>query len=434
MDLGKTSDNSKKVEKQLNEMRARRPCRIWATAIMSRQNQIVWLIVRTISLCVHWVVICRLSNMSGKRCKKHEDRARTSRATTSRHEEEQEDNDGVSVDADILKELKRGILEPFLLMKKVIRRQPALVSYAMKNKDLVYQNFTSPRGLAIVINNHTFLDNHKRIGTNIDRENITNLLQQLDYTVQNFDDLTAAQMISQMRRFGRHDHGPFSSTFVVLLSHGEENIVYGVDGCPVDLYELFECLSATNCPTLAGKAKIFVIQSCRGGRVDNGVYVNEPQRNRTTTNTTRTNRGRSRDVSPKRRNDSVARRLVPNNADRLVAFSSLPKHASMRDHRMGSWFIQAFCKLTRQHAFDLDIIEILTRVRSLVAQMHVSRQIRFLQVPQNEDALLKKFYFFPASDHLHHRDNTDYNSGVFIDAVPITSTANGKALTTQKGI
>uniref|UniRef100_A0A914IC65 Uncharacterized protein n=1 Tax=Globodera rostochiensis TaxID=31243 RepID=A0A914IC65_GLORO len=37
-----------------------------------------------------------------------------------------------------------------------------------------------------------------------------------------------------------------------------------------------------------------------------------------------------------------------------------------------------------------------------------------------------------ASDHLHHRDNTDYSSGVFIDAVPITSTANGKAFDNTK--
>ncbi|KAL3114194.1 hypothetical protein niasHT_014038 [Heterodera trifolii] len=35
-----------------------------------------------------------------------------------------------------------------------------------------------------------------------------------------------------------------------------------------------------------------------------------------------------------------------------------------------------------------------------------------------------------AADHLHqnhHRDTTDYSSGVFVDSVPITSTGNGKA-------
>ncbi|KAI3420785.1 Ced-3p [Globodera pallida] len=337
--------------------------------------------------------------MSGKKCKKHTDRVRTSRATTSRYEEQENDDDaddGVGMDSDVLNELKKGILEPFLLKMNVTRRQPALVSYAMRNTDLVYQNFSSPRGLAIVINNHKFLDNHKRIGTNVDRENVTNLLQQLDYTVHNYDDLTAEQMLVTMRRFARLSHDRSDSTFVVVLSHGEENVLYGVDTNPVDVNEFYETLSAKNCPALAGKPKIFVVQSCRGGRVDNGTYVDERRRGHTTTNP-RANRGRSRDVSPRtnRRDGSADQRLFPTNADRLIAYSALPKHASMREHRKGSWFIQAFCKIARKHAMDLDIVEILTRTRSLVAQMHVSRQIRFLQVPQNEDALLKKFYFFP---------------------------------------
>ena len=44
-----------------------------------------------------------------------------------------------------------------------------------------------------------------------------------------------------------------------ILSHGDMGIVYGTDGI-VKLDYLFEPFKGNNCPTLAGKPKIFIIQ------------------------------------------------------------------------------------------------------------------------------------------------------------------------------
>lgn len=61
-----------------------------------------------------------------------------------------------------------------------------------------------------------------------------------------------------------HRHG--DSSFVCLLSHGEEGFIFGTDGRKLQLDSVFKLFDNSNCPTLLGKPKIFVIQACRGGK------------------------------------------------------------------------------------------------------------------------------------------------------------------------
>ena len=57
----------------------------------------------------------------------------------------------------------------------------------------MYRNFkhqaSTKKGHALVINNHKFDYMPERHGTEVDRANITSLLQQLDYTVHVVDNL-----------------------------------------------------------------------------------------------------------------------------------------------------------------------------------------------------------------------------------------------------
>ncbi|KAL3084844.1 hypothetical protein niasHT_031729 [Heterodera trifolii] len=112
-------------------------------------------------------------------------------------EEEQQQREveiegGLSFDYDILRQLKKGISEKLTLFTESFRRyQQAqkLVSYAKEHPDEVYPNFGKPRGLALIINNHDF-GTHRRIGTNLDRDNLTALFCQMGYVTQNADNLT----------------------------------------------------------------------------------------------------------------------------------------------------------------------------------------------------------------------------------------------------
>jgi hypothetical protein len=56
----------------------------------------------------------------------------------------------------------------------------------------IYPNFTNPKGLALIINNHRFNGRlPDRLGTDVDEVNVTRLLQQIGYKVKVKRDLHA---------------------------------------------------------------------------------------------------------------------------------------------------------------------------------------------------------------------------------------------------
>ena len=57
----------------------------------------------------------------------------------------------------------------------------------------------------------------------------------------------------------KEDHSDADCFLCVILSHGEEGYVYGTTG-KVKISRLVEDFKGDNCPTLAGKPKLFFIQ------------------------------------------------------------------------------------------------------------------------------------------------------------------------------
>jgi hypothetical protein len=56
------------------------------------------------------------------------------------------------------------------------------------------------------------------------------------------------------------DHSDADCLLVAVMTHGEKNTVYCVDGVQIPVNIIWEFFEANNCPTLAGKPKIFIIQ------------------------------------------------------------------------------------------------------------------------------------------------------------------------------
>uniref|UniRef100_A0A2K6QQ59 Caspase family p20 domain-containing protein n=1 Tax=Rhinopithecus roxellana TaxID=61622 RepID=A0A2K6QQ59_RHIRO len=84
-------------------------------------------------------------------------------------------------------------------------------------------------GLCIIINNKNF---HKSTGM-ASRETFINL----KYEVRSKNDLTREDIVELMRDVSKEDHSKRSSFVCVLLSHGEEGIIFGTNG-PVDLKKI----------------------------------------------------------------------------------------------------------------------------------------------------------------------------------------------------
>ncbi|XP_013408935.1 caspase-7-like, partial [Lingula anatina] len=102
-------------------------------------------------------------------------------------------------------------------------------------------------------------DKEERRGTKQDAEGIKNRFEALGFVVEPYENLTCSQMLRTMREVGRRNHSKNDCLALVVMSHGDEGIVYGTDGI-VEVDILLAPLKGDKCPTLAGKPKLIFIQ------------------------------------------------------------------------------------------------------------------------------------------------------------------------------
>lgn len=147
------------------------------------------------------------------------------------------------------------------------------------------------RGKCILFN-HRYFDEkslNERKGTEIDAHALRKCFTEYGFEVKTYDDLTVAELITMLkaREFNSYDlenellsvvefnfNLTFSSLFILVskedhsdadcfaccvMTHGDQaNLWARNDKYPTDL--LFTHFTADNCPTLAGKPKLFFIQ------------------------------------------------------------------------------------------------------------------------------------------------------------------------------
>uniref|UniRef100_A0A8D2H186 Caspase-3 n=1 Tax=Urocitellus parryii TaxID=9999 RepID=A0A8D2H186_UROPR len=209
-------------------------------------------------------------------------------------------------------------------------------------------------GLCLIINNKNF---HKstgmasRSGTDVDAANLREIFINLKYEVRNKNDLTREETVELMHNVSKEDHSKRSSFVCIILSHGDEGIIFGTNG-PVDLKKLTSFFRGDYCRSLTGKPKLFIIQACRGTELDCGIETDSGI------------------------DDDMACHKIPVEADFLYAYSTAPGYYSWRNSKDGSWFIQSLCALLKQNAHKLEFMHILTRVNRKVATEFESFSIK----------------------------------------------------------
>ncbi|VDD87171.1 unnamed protein product [Enterobius vermicularis] len=266
-----------------------------------------------------------------------------------------------------------------LLVESIDNNNGNCPSPAFFDEKEVYRNFSSPRGLALIINNRVFKEMVERVGTEVDGRNLENLFSQLCYQLCVLKDLTAKEMLQAIQSFARRrEHGLLDSCVVCVLTHGENDKLFGVDDKPLSVHEFVSQLNAINCPPLAQKPKIFILQACRGGMhfsclrllvlylLINGFC----------------------------QFDAIVFRL-PVEADFLIACATVPGYVSWRNNIRGSWFIQSICEVFAKFAKQLEIVDMLTLVNRRVAEEYESSRDSYKQIPECSTRLRKKFFFFP---------------------------------------
>lgn len=200
-------------------------------------------------------------------------------------------------------------------------------------------------GLCLLINNKNF---HRstgmspRNGTDVDAGAVMKTFTNLGYKMLPFTDLTVHQMKDTLCSVSKEDHSKHASFACVILSHGDEDVIFGTDGME-KLDVLTKYFKGDKCPSLVGKPKLFFIQACRGSEFDGGIEMD------------------AIDATPDASTDRI-----PVEADFLYAYSTAPGYYSWRNTYNGSWFIQSLCEMLETHR-DLELMQIMTRVNRKVA-------------------------------------------------------------------
>ncbi|XP_048378725.2 caspase-7-like [Stegostoma tigrinum] len=190
----------------------------------------------------------------------------------------------------------------------------------------------------------------KRVGASRDTKELHKVLFKLGFQVTFKIDYTAEEILQEYKQESLRDHG---SCFIsIISSHGEEGIIYGSDGCPVKLQDIYSMFTPQSCPSLAGKPKIFFIQACRGQQPDEGVYLQ-------TDGVTETDSGCAI------QNAYSHYEAVPE--DTTVHFSTCSDYAAFRRPGEGSIFLQTLCKVLMGEQRHWELLRIMTRVNGLVA-------------------------------------------------------------------
>ncbi|XP_062859128.1 caspase-7 isoform X3 [Trichomycterus rosablanca] len=237
-------------------------------------------------------------------------------------------------------------------------------------------------GKCIIINNKNFdirTGMNVRNGTDRDAGALIKCFRDLGFEVVLKNDQTCERIIHILKEASEEDHSNSACFACILLSHGEEGMIYGTDGV-MPIKNLTSLFRGDVCKSLVGKPKLFFIQACRGSEFDDGIQTDSGSPNDTL----------ETDASPSHK--------IPVEADFLFAYSTVPGYYSWRNPGQGSWFVQALCSVLNESGKHLEIMQILTRVNYKVANHFESwsedpRLSEKKQIPCVVSMLTKELYF-----------------------------------------
>ena len=141
------------------------------------------------------------------------------------------------------------------------------------------------------------------------------------------------------QEYGGKNHDKFVAFVLIVLSHGGyPDCIMGVDNRMTSVERLMREFQAERCPSLKGKPKIFIIQTCRGDlqcdvkRCDD--LVGSINADRTEFDLP------DNCVCPFSLDSSLSKSVFPRETDFLLAFATVPGYVSFRSPVYGAFFIQ----------------------------------------------------------------------------------------------
>uniref|UniRef100_A0A672TG63 Caspase-8 n=1 Tax=Strigops habroptila TaxID=2489341 RepID=A0A672TG63_STRHB len=199
-------------------------------------------------------------------------------------------------------------------------------------------------------------------------EAVKRVFEWLQFETVEHMDLEAKQIYEKVKTYSEKDHSNMDCFTCFIFSHGEKDKVKGVDDQFVNIKDLVSCFSGSNCPSLAGKPKLFFIQACQGFVDHPPVTVKE-------------------DLSGHLEMDVTPLISIPDEADILVGMATVEHYKCYRFTDTGSVYIQCLCEKMK---FGKDLLTILTEVSKEVGRKDLNG---WKQMPKITSTLRKQLIF-----------------------------------------
>ncbi|CAH8433466.1 unnamed protein product [Schistosoma turkestanicum] len=305
-----------------------------------------------------------------------------------------------------------------------------------------YKMNSTRKGICLIINNMMFWhsDFQNRSGCDMDEKSLEKVFASFNFLVKLLRNLSADEIQVQLEHLGKKtNHHEYDCLVICLMSHGTIGRIYGVDGNSLSIHELTSIFTADNCPSLAGKPKLFFIQACRGEDYQKGYVIqkessemihnkNDFMNHENNTDNNNNNidhfiQYQSSSINP-RLSVSDAKfigfkldnllhssmslqqlnnvQLIPTYADFLLSYATVAGFRAQRDPTGGTVYIQALCKRLYNSLQNESILDIVTAVHREVSkqlyketscQLMKTNEEIFLQIPEVRHTLTKKVCF-----------------------------------------
>ena len=182
-----------------------------------------------------------------------------------------------------------------------------------------------------------------RAGAEEDERNLKKLFKDLFFRVIVKRDLTKHQMENVAADYGAKDHSTFDAFVMIVMSHGgDRDCIQGVNGRETSVKNLMVEFQEPKCPSLKGKPKVFIIQTCRGSleKVFNRSTFpagNAISQAGSSTSVQADNEPCDASHLPE---STLPRSVFPQEFDSVLAFATVPGYVSFRSKELGAFFIQ----------------------------------------------------------------------------------------------
>lgn len=269
------------------------------------------------------------------------------------------------------------------------------------NQDNVYRMDSVPRGFVLVINNEEFNAMPSRPGSQKDQESLHYMFQLLGFKISHEKDKTAEEMFTLLKTFARYPElKNVDALAVVILSHGGQNgVIYGKDGSHIDNRAMHyitdeiiqKVFSSRNCPLMANKPKLFIIQACRGKNED----MPESDLNRERPTVVPGAVGFQNDSGSGERSasSSSGSSRVANMADMCLIHSTVQGYVSYRHPHYGSPFVEELTTVFNKKASTESLSDMMAEVARQLANRPLPENLR--TVPSTTNTLTKRWFFNP---------------------------------------